>query len=117
MTRVPISSYPIIDLTKSTNTIVSIQTAEKACHSLTSPIKCSVCSNPYTTIKPWRSIACDHSFCSSCAQKVKQISPSKCPILSCDVPLRPSDLIEDVGISAVLDACHDLSQWALNSIH
>lgn len=115
MTRLPISSKPIIDLTTSTNAYVSINTAEQACHLLQSPLKCSVCSNGYTTMRPWRSIACDHSFCCSCAQKVKQISPSKCPINSCDVPLRPSDLIEDVGISAVLDACHDLSLWAHNS--
>ena len=53
-----------------------------------------------------------HSFDRNRHKQIGRRPVGKCPVDGCDVPVRPADIIEDVGIRGVLDACRQLVAWS-----
>lgn len=91
------------------------------CETLQQSLLCTACNRPYHNERPWRSRNCDHTFCASCAAAARGerelVVPreGKCPVQTCDLPLRPADVVEDVGVRGVLDACRGLVSWAADA--
>lgn len=93
-----------------------------AASTLTSLLTCPACNRPFHHARPWRSTRCDHSFCAACAAIARgNLDPNAsetpiaatgvCPVPACKLPVRPSEIAEDVGLRPVLDAAAKLERW------
>lgn len=106
----------------------AVALATKTIKQMCGHLRCSACESTLVSkSRPWRSQNCEHVFCASCAaiargestarqtRKDCRVKPECCPVSTCQVPLRPADVVPDLSVWHIVLACAALDEWADNA--
>lgn len=116
----------------------AVALAVSTVHQLCAQLKCDACGEGLVSnARPWRSCNCEHRLCTNCAAAargtlatgavdVDAIQPSSknrasssrsglCPVQSCQIPVRPSEIVHDLAAWHIVLALQGLKDWALQS--
>lgn len=116
----------------------AVAMAANTIHQLCAQLRCDACeAGLVSNARPWRSCNCEHRLCANCAAAARGtaatdaadtdgIQPSTrgrasssrsgfCPVRSCQIPVRPSEIVHDLAAWHIVLACNALDDWARQS--
>lgn len=119
------------------STADAIATAVRTIDELCAQLRCDACkAGLVSKLRPWRSCNCEHRLCANCASSARgtlanrvtdggagaaepppkrRASASRsglCPVQSCQIPVRPAEIVHDLPAWHITLACNALKEWA-----